>query len=250
MSDQKLGAFLRTVSNWTWQEFVEAEHDKSYTSNQAMIFALIRSCAMQKMAAITMSLNRLDGKLKTPVKIEMPKIYYLFPNADNQKEPRGALNGKLERNVAPVDEAGLTIISPEPTNDTDLPSMSLRQTLAKMSDYPRDTPEAVVEFAQQTEWAMRDNKPLPIEIPAVKSVVAAHLLIMAQKRDLGALSEVFDQIDGKLVETLQVIGEDIYITSYSTTVPDGAELNKDGVYQIEAKQAQDLWAQKLGAKIL
>lgn len=256
MSQEKLGKFLREVSNWKWDEFVKAEHDKTYTSNQAMIFSLIRSCAMQKMQAITMSLNRLDGKLKTPVKIEMPKIFYLFPNAlPSEAEMDEAMRKHNERedNLKHL-PGGTTVVKgelieapePEPVDEPDLPSLSLRQTLSKMSDYPRDLPEAVIELAQQTEWAMRDKMPMPDEIPAVKSVVAAHLLIMAQKRDLGALSEVFDQIDGKLVETIQVIGEDIFITSYATTVPDGAELNKDGVYQMEATQAQNLWTQKLG----
>jgi hypothetical protein len=39
--------------------------------------------------------------------------------------------------------------------------------------------------------------------------VAAHLLILAQKRNIDALTEVFDQIDGKLAEVLQILGEDI-----------------------------------------
>lgn len=258
MSSEKLGKFLREVSNWQWDEFVKAEHDKSYTSNQAMIFALIRSCAMQKMQAITMSLNRLDGKLKTPIKIELPKIYYVFPNAS----PAEITDEEIERHNAREDRlrhlpGGAKIFKgevlppkePEPEiEENDLPSLSLRETLAKMSDYPRELPEAIVEAAQQTEQWLRKQNEQPEKIPKVKSVVAAHLLILAQKRDLGALSEVFDQIDGKLAETLQILGEDIYITSYAEVAPEGAEINKDGVLQIEATQAQNLWAQKLGGK--
>lgn len=246
MSAEKLGKFLREVSNWSWEEFVKAEHDKTYTSNQAMIFALIRSCAMQKMQAITMSLNRLDGKLKTPIKIEFPKIYYLFPKATLETPtPQPELTAPEVTTgevLAPLQEE-----APE-AEANDLPSLSLRETLSKMSDYPRDVPEMIVAWAQQTEQWLRSQNEQPDEIPAVKSVVAAHLLILAQKRDLGALSEVFDQIDGKLAETLQILGEDIYITSYGSTAPEGAELNKDGVLQIEATQAQNLWAQKLGGQ--
>jgi hypothetical protein len=127
----------------------------------------------------------------------------------------------------------------------DLPSLSLRQTVAKMADAPRQVPLAVIEFARDVQQWLKGNGQRPIENPLVKSVVAAHLLALAQNRNLTALTEVFDQIDGKLVETIQVLGEDILITSYSLHAPDGAYLNSDGVLQIEAKQAQDMWAQKL-----
>jgi hypothetical protein len=99
---------------------------------------------------------------------------------------------------------------PEPT----LQDLTLRQTLAKMSDYPREVPDAVIHYAEQTQQWLQGNAPEPEEKPAVKSVVAAHLLALAQKRNIEALSEVFDQIDGKLTEVIQILGEDIYITSY------------------------------------
>lgn len=258
-NDARLGEFLREVSGWDWAQFHRAEYDKQYSSNQAMIFGLVRACAMEKMEAIKLSINRLDGKLKTPVKIETPKVYMLFPNA---KLPEGAapagLIGRAERVV--VDE-----VTPyQPTSGQvlengdiefeditidgdDLATMSIRQTLSKMSDYPRDVPELIVERATQTDQACMGNGPMPEEVPMVKSVIAAHLLIMAQKRDLSAITEVFDNIDGKLTETIKVLGEDIYITNYSTIAPENAYLNDDGVLQLEAEQAQELWASKLGA---
>lgn len=244
---ERLGTFLHEVSNWHWDEFAKAEHDTQYTSNQAMIFALIRSCAMQKMDAIRMSLNRLDGKLKTPIRVEAPKVFYLFPNA---KLPEGA---RVEQPKLPNGELGHEVVTRYEKQEIaeseleDLPSLSLRQTLTKMADYPREIPEMVADAALQTEQWLNKQAPQPKEIPLVKSVVAAHLLILAQSRDIGALTEVFDQIDGKLVETIQLIGEDIYITSYAAIAPPEAILNKDGVLQMEAVQAQTLWAQKLGA---
>lgn len=244
MSSEKMGSFLREVSNWTWEEFVRAEHDPKFSSNNAMIFALVRACAMQKMEAIKMALNRIDGKLKTPIKIEAPKIFYLFPNAQPPEalpqpeaaEPTEAISGEL---IAAPEEPTL--------EENDLPSLSLRQTLTKLSDLPREFPEAIVEYALQIEQWVKKGGPLPDENPMVKSVVAAHLLILAASRDIGALTEVFDQIDGKLAETIQIVGEDLYITSYSHTAPEGAYLNKNGVLEIEAVQAQIMWAQKLGA---
>lgn len=244
MSSGKLGEFLREVSNWDWEQFVRAENDGQYTTNQSVIFSLVRACAMQKMDAIRLSLNRLDGKLKTPIKIEYPKVYYLYPNAKVTALPGDDDVAVIEPPVEEVVDA-LAPIETATLEEEDLPSMGLRETLRKMADYPRNLPEAIIQLAEQTHQYVQGNAPRPDEIPKVKSVIAAHLLTMAQQRNMDALYEIFDAIDGKLVETLQVLGEDIYITSYASVAPDGARLNKDGILQIEAVQAQDLWAQKL-----
>lgn len=250
-NDNKLGKFLRDVSNWHWDEFAEAEHNPEYTTNQALIFGLVRACAMQKMDAIKLALNRLDGKLKTPIKIEYPKIFFLYPNV---QLPAGEnkTQALLPKPDDPLQTERYELSPTEPPephvgeiDENDLPSLSLRETLTKMSDYPRELPKAIVELALQTEQWLKHNGPKPEEIPLVKSVVAAHLLILAQSRNIDALNEVFDQIDGKLTETIQILGEDIYITSYAMTAPDGAYLNEHGVMQIEATAAQNLWEEKL-----
>jgi hypothetical protein len=257
-NEARLGAFLREVSNWQWSEFVKAEGDMSYTSNQAMIFALVRACAMQNLQAIRLSINRLDGKLATPLKIEYPKIFYLYPNA---KPPEVlAKRQELLDNVAQLEQIAYkhgmnpaitsaelrVVLAEEDEPEEDLPSLSIRQTVAKMSDYSRELPQAVAEQATMTEQYMKNGGPKPSEDPMVKSVMAAHLLIMAQNRSIDALGEVFDSIDGKLAETFQVLGEDLYITNYSFTAPDTAYVNDDGVVQMEAIASQDMWAQKLG----
>lgn len=258
--DNKLGKFLREASNWSWEEFVRAEHDSEFTTNQSLIFAVIRACAMEKMDAIRLALNRIDGKLKTPIKIEMPKVYYLFPNAKLEEvEPeKPGFVGELE-GVEVMQETNLLtgeiierVEEPEPDEDeNDLPSLSLRQTLSKMSDYPRNLPEAIIASAVQTQQWMNGQAEKPEDIPRVKSVVAAHLLVMAQRRNIDALTEVFDQIDGKLVETIQLLGpegKDIQIISYATTAPPGAFLNEDGILTMEATAAQSMWAERLEKK--
>lgn len=246
MSDsEKLGRFLREVSNWNWEEFCVAENDSKYTSNEAMIFAVIRACAMEKLDAIKLALNRIDGKLVTPIKIEYPKMFYRYPNAKKIEgnAPIPQLEGGKFNAVEVITKAEK--VKPE-ESEPDLPSLSLRQTLTKMADHPRQVPDAIIQFATQTQQWLKGNADEPEEKPLVKSVVAAHLLKLAQERNVDALTEVFDQIDGKLVETLKVIGEDVYIISYALEAPEGAYLNEEGVLQIEAPQAEDLWAKKLG----
>lgn len=248
-NDANLGNFLTEVSNWDWEKFCRAENDDTYTSNQAVIFALVRACAMEELAAIKLAVNRIDGKLATPIKIELPKVYYLYPNAkeivsEDQPTPEKAplaLIG-MDRISTEVETASISDVE---QGRNDLPSLSLRQTLRKMAEHPRQVPKAVIEYATQTSQWLKGNAPRPPEIPLVKSVVAAHLLALAHNRNIAALTEVFDQIDGKLVETIQLLGEDIYITDYSLTAPAHAVLNAEGIYQVEAEQATTLWGKKL-----
>lgn len=260
--EDKLAGFLREVSNWRWDDFVRAENSEDYTSNEAIIFAMIRACAMQNMSAIKVAINRLDGKLVTPVRIEYPKIYYLFPNAglpagtvtnlpespqtdavtgagttgtDNPQSPPEVLTGEI------------ILAAEEPKKDEpDLPSMGFRETLRHMGDYSRVLPQQIVDRATQTQQWLLGQAPEPEGIPTVKTVVVAHLLTMASKRNMDAINEVFDAIDGKLVETIQVLGDDLYIVNYSTIAPPEAVPNKDGVLQMEATAAQNIWASKLG----
>jgi hypothetical protein len=242
--EARLGNFLREVSNWKWDDYVKAEHDDGFTSNQAVIFALIRACAMQNLQAIKATTNRLDGKLATPLKIEYPKVFYLYPNAKlpevNREEngllPLGELLEKRE------------LIVSEPETEEDLATLSIRQTVAKMASYPRKLPQDIIERQERVEQSVRGQGPrLPeSKVPRVKSVVAAHLLAMAANRSIDALGEVFDQIDGKLAETFQVLGEDLFITDYGLIAPDDAYINDSGILEKEASVVQDMWANKLG----
>lgn len=259
MVSKKLADLLKEVANWNWEQFVKAEKDLQYTSNEAIIFALVRSTAMQKMDAIRTSLHRLDGKLKTPVIIETPKVYYLYPNATMvENEAIYPVTGegfaKVTDDPTTVNEvkqvvSGEVIATTEPpaADEHDLPTMSLRETLTKMADYPRELPQAIIDRAHQIEQAIRNHTPMPEENPRVKSVMAASLLVMAQSRQIDALNEVFDQIDGKLAETL-VLGEDMYITMYGPVAPAGAIRNSDGILQVQAQESEQIWSNKLADK--
>lgn len=247
-NDTRLGNFLREVSNWPWLEFIRAEHNDQFTSNQAIIFALIRACAMRNLQAIKSTTNRLDGKLATPLKIEYPKVFYLFPNA---KPPEVFDITAGEQPISGVELSNVNTVTvhdvtPEESEEVDLATLSIRETVTEMANYPRQLPEAICQSALELEMFYRNQGPMPADNPMVKSVVAAHLLVMAGKGSMDALNEVFDQIDGKLAETFQVLGEDLYITSYASTAPEGAYLNKDGVLELEAVAVQDAWAYKLG----
>jgi hypothetical protein len=258
----QLGDFLKEVANWDWLQFLEAEKSPAYSTSDSIIFSLIRACSIEKMDAIKIALNRIDGKLKTPVQIEYPKLFYIYPNATSIEGGEFPLEYPLleQNNDSEVEQKMYSevvegeVIPPEDfefhddedMTMNDLPSLSLRQTLTKMSEAPQYVPNDIIEASEAVEQNRRGQAvPLPDHIPAVKSVIAAHLLRMAQRKNIDAFYEVFDQIDGKLVETIQLLGDDMQIPIYSLVAPAGAYRNADGVLQLEATQAQEVWTRKL-----
>jgi hypothetical protein len=118
-----------------------------------------------------------------------------------------------------------------------------------MSDEPKGLVKAILaaakEVDQRAEYAGEVD---PTNDPLVKSVIVAGLLKMAHDGNLGAIFEVFDNMDGKLVDKIKILGEDVYLTSYDTIAPRGAKKNKDGVYQMEANNTTDSWTVSLGRR--
>lgn len=241
---RKLSEFLAEVSEWRWDQFVRAELDNNFTTSESIVFALIRACAMENLAAIKTALGRLDGKLATPVRVVMPKVIFQYPNATE------ALSTiVVEQETQPGESIGGEMILAEDMNELEytpaLPTKGFRDTMDKMVDQPRELPKTLIEAQEQVEKHVRSEGRAPILLPKVKSVVVAHILKMAQERDMDAINEVFDQLDGKLVETIRVVGEDMYIMQFSTVAPIGAVKNAEGIYEIEATRSQEIWRQKL-----
>lgn len=245
----KLGNFLREVIDWQWDTFCEAEKDRSFSSAEASVFALVRAAADAKLSAIKLAIARIDGQVKTPIKIEYPTAYITFPYAKSKSElPPPA--SQLPPGEAATDSEPISLLEdgayPDPVEDQEvLVTLTLRETLKKMADAPRDIPMLIQEQKARVERNeyMGDEK-----IPMVKSVITANLLILAnEKHNFDAITEIFDQIDGKLVETIKILG-DLYLTSYALEAPANAYKNKDGVWQIDQPMITDVWAQKLKMK--
>lgn len=241
----KLGNFLREVIDWQWDQFCDAEKSHDFTSAEATVLALVRSASEGKLQAIKQSIARIDGNLKTPVRVEYPTAYVTFPYATSRALPpaqtgeAAALLPDPEPISLPEDSA-----YPEPEEDQEtLVTLTLRETLKKMADAPRGIPNLIQEQKKKVELGqyMGDEK-----IPMVKSVICANLMILAnEKHNFDAITEIFDQIDGKLVETVKLMG-DMYLTSYVLEAPYDAYKNKDGIWQVEKPIVSDIWAQKLG----
>lgn len=259
MNDRgKLGKFLKKVIDWRWDEFCAAEQDINYKSFEASVFSLVRTAAEGKLGAIKLAIDRVDGKIETPVEVVYPKVWMLFPEAKSvslevsEEETPSALPGP----EVSVSEDVINITEDEEIDVEPPVSMSLRETLEKMADQPRQLTRLIKERKTEVEKLVKNNggksfgdDENAIHSPLVKSIIAANLLQLAEDGNFEAVTEVFDQIDGKMVETLRVLGEDIYLTSYVEEAPKGAVKNKDGVYMIEAAEVTDHWNQRLKANL-
>jgi len=233
---RKLSEFLAEVSEWRWDDFVRAELDDKYTTTQSIVFALIRACAMESLPAIKTALGRMDGRLVTPVRVVMPKVYFLYPNAVEQKKTT-----VIEDSGQPSEALALEV-----RKEPDLsPTRGFRETMDRMAEAPRSLPKDLIDAQNQIEKYIRKEGRPPDTVPRVKSVIAAHALMMAQNRDMEAISEVFDQLDGKLVETIRVVGEDMHIMKFDSVAPAHAVRNEEGVLMVEAPRVQEMWRARL-----
>lgn len=246
MSDRgKLGKFLAEVIHWRWDDFVKAEKDAKYSGLEAAVLSLVRVTSEAKLGAIKLAIDRVDGKIETPVKIEYPKVWLVFPEAESVALQPG--EKEIGKELTIPDEPPNDIPEEEPVSAA---TLTLRQTLSKMADAPRVLVPTILKAKKDVEAALKQDPNYEIEnAPLVKSVIAANLLNLAiEKNNFEAITEVFDQIDGKLVETIRILGEDIYLNQYALEAPYGAVKNKDGVYVIEAKEIADQWRRKLESK--
>lgn len=246
-SREKLGKFLNEVIHWTWYDFCLAENDAQYKGYQSTVFALVRACAEAKLGAIKLAIDRIDGKVETPVEIIFPKIYFVYPHAksiEGGAEPKQLSESKELQKSEPAAETP----EEEPTQEDEsskLATATLRETLNAMMDAPRALVPLIREKKIMTEKVVASDGVVG-DSPMVKSVIAANLIHLAvDKNKFEAITEIFDQIDGKLIETIRVLGDDVYITQYASVAPEGAVLNENGVYMLENKVSTSVWEEKL-----
>ena len=231
----KLTPFFREVIELRWSDFVQMETDETYTSAQAVVLAIVRACYRGRLPAIKESLARIDGKVHEEIEVEYPKFYILFPYAKSVEggDPsEEVVEGEL---MMPEAEAAAP----------PLITGSLRSTLERLSDAPRFTVKKILDAADKVDAAATYAGTPPADDPLVKSVICAGLMKMAHNGNLGAIFEVFDQIDGKLAEKIKLIGDDVYITRYDEIAPKGARKDEDGVYRLEADNTTSSWAVSL-----
>lgn len=239
---------FREIIELRWTDFVERENAVDATNFDAVITGLIRACAKGNLRAIQTALDRLDGKVATEIQIEYPKFYTLYPRATTTVDDPGIIDLADEYSKhtlkSGLDESIMAATADveelEAQND-EQPTGSLRAVLERMLNSPKDQVDEIITAAASIDKGEVYGN------PRVKSVVVAGLMKMVHQGKIAAVFEVFDQIDGKVADTIKLLGGDVYMTNYSMIAPAGAQKNDDGVYYTVASNTTDQWAAKLEA---
>lgn len=221
------------ILHMEWGEFCKLEQNPSSNVDDVVLCSLIRTCAdTDDIAAIKMAFDRADGLLETPIEIKVPKFFVRYVNAKD------------------VEDGQKQIETPEQLeNDNsgkyDPASAKLRETLREMRSMPRDVIRVVRLYKRRVEKNIKEGKEIPKDQhqPMVKSVIVANLLKNVQRGRFRAVELVFDQIDGKLTRTINLLGgDDVYVDDYiALTAPAGSVLGEDGTYYAENKLMTNIW---------
>lgn len=223
-----------------FQEFIHLPYDEYYklkktrsnTVDERTIMSLIDICTdTDDIAAAKMSFDRIEGLLETPVHIKVPKFYIRYVNATAIEQSETKALGAPE--TAKVEQ----------DDNYDPATAKLRETLQKMRDMPEGIIPAILKVKKAIQAGKEVNLTGKQKMPQVKHVIIANLLRNVRKGRYRAIELVFDQIDGKLVRTITLLGgEDVYVDDYNTlTAPANAILGDDGKYFAEDKALTTQW---------
>lgn len=210
----------------TWDQFVAIEKDKKADVDTTVLCSLIRTCAeTDDMSSIKLAFDRVDGLLETPVEIKVPKFYIRYINA--KEKEAGA------KELEASEGAKSTV-----ADSYDPASAKLRETLQQMRKMEKGVIRVVFKYKKMID----EGEPTE-DAPMVKSVIVANLLKNVTKGKFKAVELVFDQIDGKLTRTINLLGgEDVYVDDYSELVaPAHALKDENGVYYAEDKLMTTAW---------
>lgn len=225
-----LGERFIELLHLNWAEYAKIEADEDGSSEEAMICGLIRACADGDMRSIKTAFARSDGEVEIPVQINTPKFYTRYLNAKEAVPAEKQL------------DAGETKLK---SKEYDMATAKLRDTLQEMRKAPKKIVTMILGMRTRVDTDMKQGNALPPaeSIPLVKSVIVANLLHLAGYGNSNAVTEVFNQIDGKLAKVITLLGgEDVYVDNHIDTIaPANAIKNEDGVYVAENKQMTNLW---------
>lgn len=242
MSGRQLTEGFRDIIELKWSEFVALEQDEEQTNFTSILATLVRACTKGNLRAIQTALDRLDGRISMEIEVEYPKFYTVYPQATRTIDESTTIDlDKLGEIVLPVPLPDH--ITFESTPPEEPPTGSLRATLERMLEAPKKTVFNILATIEAVESGDMSHGN-----PQVKSVVTAGLMKLVHDGRVGAVLEVFDQIDGKVADKIKLLGGDVYMTSYADIAPEGAEKNEEGVYQVSADNVTNAWAARLDIK--
>lgn len=237
---------FRDIIELHWSDFVALEQNPDVTNFNSAITSVARASVKGNLRAIQTAIDRLDGKVANEVEVEYPKFYTLYPKATKTTDDSSIIDLPTVSEKVASEEvltsgpADLEELESEPE---ELLTGSLRAVLEKMLNSPK---QIVVDILAAVDKV--DHGDLDMGDPLVKSVIVAGLMKLVHDGRISAVFEVFDQIDGKVVDKYKVLGDDVFMYNYSEIAPAGAEKNDDGIYQIAADNTTNAWVARLEEK--
>lgn len=210
-----------------YDEYWKKRRQKNNTVDDRIIMSLIDICTdSDEISAAKMSFDRIEGMLDTPITFKIPKFYVRYPNANRVEGSKTKAIGSPKEEEEPVDKS-----------DYDAATAKLRETLQKMRTMPDGIVPAILKVKSMVQKDKTVNIKPPAQIPQVKHVMVANLLRNVRKGRFKAIELVFEQIDGKLTRTIDLMSghKDVIVDDINAlTAPAGSVLI-DGVWHYEDK---------------
>lgn len=224
--------YLAELIELKWSEFVELEKSDDCSSYEKFLIGMVRAFTKGVKKAITEYFDRLDGKVADNIEINYPKFYFRYPYAT------GSANG--DGGAMPSTPSSL----PEPVEKSDeLPTGKLRPALEKMLEEPMSVVKAFIHTSQYIDETGKTDK----GDPSVKGVMVAFLVDYSvnSRHSVSYASEILEQIEGKVAQSVNFLGGDVHINKYDEIAPEGAYLGEDGVYVLEMPMITSAWTNRI-----
>lgn len=199
-----------------YREFKATSHQLS--SNQAVVASLIRICCEEDdVKAIKIAFERILGKPEKVVIIKRTKVRTIFPDA-KAKALQPSVISRVEDETAAVaitEKEDIVVVDEE-----NAPGVLLRKMLDKIG-------ESINSYA----YDVLDRK----DRHTVAEVMVANLYAIAMRgSNLGAITMLFDYLDGAVADVVRLDGEDtILLESYADEAPYEAIQDSDGTWYVE-----------------
>lgn len=188
-------------------------------ANQAVVAELLRICCEgDDIKAIKLAFERILGKPEKVVVIKRTTVRTVFPDAKT-KDTLPVVNDRILDQTAAVpitEQEDIVVVDEE-----NAPGVLLRKMLDKIGDSGRQYAYEVVEKKNQH---------------TVAEVMVANLYSIAMSgSNLGAISMLFDYLDGCVADVVRLEGEDtVVLENWADVAPYEAMQDSQGVWYIEA----------------
>lgn len=188
------------------------------TANQDVVAELLRICCEEdELKAIKLAFERIIGKPEKVIVIKRTLVRTIYPDAKKK-----ALAPIIETRVQ--DETAVASITEDKivVDEANAPGVLLRNMLDKVGDKARDY---VYEVLDKKDYY------------TVAEVMVANLYAIASRgSNIGAISMLFDYLDGAVADVVRLDGEDtILLESWADTAPYEAIQDEDGIWYVETE---------------